>query len=63
MENENSQVLSALPKRSELHLTRRLWHMMCGVFCVALHYIFDVEIKFWGYFSFAVAQLCVDLKN
>ena len=28
---------------------------MCGVFCVALHYIFDVEIKFWGYFSFAVA--------
>lgn len=46
-----------LAKRSDLHLMRRVWHVLCGVVCLFAFYVSDTEIRYWGYFSIAIACL------
>lgn len=46
-----------LAKRSELHLMRRVWHMMCGVACILIYSITETSILFWGYLCLGVAIL------
>lgn len=52
-------------KRSQLHIKRRVWHILCGVVCLAIHFIYQTDIKFWGVFSLVVAALgfFVDFKR
>ncbi len=46
-----------LAKRSELHLMRRVWHVVCGMACLSIYYLSDTSIIFWGYISLFVAFL------
>jgi len=46
-----------LAKRSDLHLKRRIWHVLCGVICLTLYYTTNSKIIHWGYFSLFIAFL------
>ncbi len=46
---------NSLARRSDLHLMRRLWHVLCGVACLASYYVMDADIIYWGYFSLFIA--------
>jgi dolichol kinase len=46
-----------LAKRSDLHLMRRVWHVLCGVVCLAAFYLTNSPILHWGYLSLVIAFL------
>lgn len=46
-----------LAKRSEIHLKRRLWHILVGSIGLACYYMLSYEIQVYGYFSLVVAFL------
>ena len=54
-----------LAKRSDLHLTRRVWHVSCGVVCLVVNANFDIQMYQWGIFSLIIATLgfFVDFKR
>ena len=46
-----------LAKRSELHLMRRVWHILCGVVCLSAFYLTSTPILYWGYMALVIACL------
>ncbi|MAX67776.1 MAG: hypothetical protein QF441_03445 [Bacteriovoracaceae bacterium] len=48
---------STLAKRSELHIMRRVWHVLCGLICMFFYYTLINDLLFWGYFALVVALL------
>ena len=52
MENQ-----SILAKRSELHLMRRVWHILVGVLCLVAYYYLDHNIMHYAHFSIGIALL------
>ena len=46
-----------LAKRSDLHLMRRVWHVLCGVLSLLVYYLTDIEIKYFGILSIIIAGL------
>jgi diacylglycerol kinase (CTP) len=56
----NTKQLSA---RSDLHILRKIWHILCGVSVLATYYISGQDIMYFGWFciSVAVGGFTVDL--
>ena len=54
-----------LAKRSELHLKRRLWHVLVGCLGLVCYYQLSLELYIYGYFSVLVALLgfWIDFKR
>ncbi len=48
---------ASLVKRSDIHLKRRMWHVVSGVFSIALYYYSNVELIYWGVLALIVALL------
>jgi dolichol kinase len=46
-----------LAKRSDLHIMRRVWHILCGVVCLFAFYLTKTPILYWGYMALVVACL------
>lgn len=46
---------NTLAKRSDIHLVRRLWHVLCGVICLFCYHLFDLEILYWGFIALAIS--------
>ncbi|MFT6633182.1 MAG: dolichol kinase [Bacteriovoracaceae bacterium] len=46
-----------LAKRSDLHIMRRVWHILCGVVCLLTFYLTKTPILYWGYMALVVACL------
>lgn len=58
--SSNTKQLSA---RSDLHILRKIWHILCGVSVLATYYISGQDIMYFGWFciSVAVGGFTVDL--
>lgn len=58
----NSKV-NSLAKRSDVHILRKLWHIVFGSSCVGIYFLMNNELSFWGYFalSCAIAGFAMDL--
>lgn len=56
---------SQFAKRSDLHLMRRLWHVLCGLICFIAYSLMDHNLLYWGFFSLFIAVLgfIVDFKR
>lgn len=56
---------SQFAKRSDLHLMRRLWHVLCGLICFIAYSLIDHNLLYWGFFSLFIAVLgfIVDFKR
>lgn len=52
-----------LSDRSDLHILRKIWHILCGVSVLATYYISGQDIMYFGWFciSVAVGGFTVDL--
>lgn len=55
--------VNPLAKRSDLHILRKLWHIVFGSSCVGIYLLMDHDILFWGYFAItcAVIGFSIDL--
>jgi len=55
--------VNKLAGRSDMHLLRKIWHIVFGSICLFIYKSMDVEITFWGYFAtcFAIAGFGMDL--
>ncbi len=55
--------VSKLARRTDLHMLRKIWHIVFGSICLFIYKSMDVEITFWGYFAtfFAIGGFAMDL--
>jgi len=44
-----------LANRSDIHLKRRLWHLLCGVGFLLVYYFTNIELRYFGFLSVAIA--------
>lgn len=58
--NINTKELS---ERSDIHLLRKIWHILCGIAALSLYYYSDEKLMFWGWVALTLAFLgfCIDL--
>lgn len=47
----------AMAGRSDLHILRKLWHILCGGLGILSYYYFEFPLEVYGWFAFIVALL------
>lgn len=59
------QTNNSFAKRSQVHLMRRVWHVLTGSVCLLIHVNFSVSIQEWGVLALLIAALgfFVDFKR